>query len=108
VLAALRELVSRFGASSHLVRVPLRDHAMVIHAFTTKAKDDLDRLARDIAAAQADGQAREATVQAFYRRFRDVQAATEHSKLLNAGLDDTAAVLQLVQTQFTSLLARGG
>lgn len=93
-LAALWELVTRFGAGSHLVRIPLPDEAemrdMVIQAFTTRAKDDLDRLARDIVAAQADGEAGQATVQALYRRYRDLEtAATEHSQLLSVGLDDT-------------------
>jgi hypothetical protein len=54
-LAALRELVSRFGSGSHLVRVPLPDQEemreMVISALTSKAKEDLDKLARDIATA---------------------------------------------------------
>jgi hypothetical protein len=112
VLAALRELVGRFGAGSHLVRVPLPDEAemrdMVIHAFTTRAKDDLDRLARDIANAQAH-EAGEATVQALYRRYRDLEAAAaEHSQLRSTGLDGTTAALSLVQAQLASLLARLG
>jgi hypothetical protein len=32
----------------------------------------------------------------MYRRFRDVQAAAEHSKLLGTDLDDTTAAFKLV------------
>ncbi len=108
VLAGLRELVSRFGEGSHLVRVPLPDQDemrdMVIAAFTTKAKDDLDKLARDIVAAQQQPAATD-TVQALYARFRDLQAATgEHAQLLSTSLDDTEAALTLVQFQLTGLL----
>lgn len=57
-LAALRELVRRFGAGSHLARVPLPDQdemrEMVVTAWRTKVTDDLNRLARDVAAAQRD------------------------------------------------------
>jgi hypothetical protein len=71
---------------------------MVITAWSTKAKDDLDRLARDIASAQHSG-AGQATVQALYKRFHALQsAATEHTQLLNTSLDDTGAALQLVRS----------
>jgi hypothetical protein len=110
-LAALRELVARFAHGSHLVRIPLPDQdemrEMVISAFTTKAKDDLDRLAADIAAAQRDG--RPADVQKLYHRFAELQHATsQHATLLNTSLDDTNAALQLVKTQLGSLLATAG
>jgi len=110
-LAALRELVSRFTAGSHLVRIPLPDademREMVIGAFTTKAKDDLDRLARDIATAgQAAG---DDAVQKLYARFTELQKATaEHAALLSTTLDDTTASLDLVKLQLGSLLARAG
>ena len=110
-LAALRTLVAQFAAGSHLVRVPLPDQdemrEMVIAAFTTKAKDDLDRLARDIATAQRDRAAGDATVQVLYKRFRDLQTATsEHAELLATSLDDTNAALRLVKLQLGSLLAQ--
>ena len=110
-LAALRELAGRFGDDSHLARVPLPDQEemreMVITAFTTRSREDLDRLARDIAAAQRDGHTGQATVQALYKRFRDLQAATaEHADLLSTSLDDANAALQLVNAQLASLLAQ--
>jgi hypothetical protein len=110
-LAALRELVSRFGADSHLARVPLPDQEemreMVITAFTTKSREALDRLARDIATAQRDGDTAPAAIQALHKRFRDLQAATaEHAKLLNTSLDDTTATLKLVNAQIASLLGQ--
>jgi hypothetical protein len=109
-LAALRELVARFGAGSHLARVPLPDQdemrEMIISAFTTRAREDLDKLARDIAAAQRDG-ASEAAIGALHKRFRGLQAsAAEHAELLNTSLDDTGAALKLVNAQLASLLAR--
>ncbi len=71
-LAALRELVRRFGAGSHLSRVPLPDQEemreMVITAFTTKSREALDRLARDIVAAQHDGGTARAAIEALYKR----------------------------------------
>jgi hypothetical protein len=110
-LAALRELVRRFGSGSHLARVPIPDQEemreMVITAFTTKSREDLDRLARDIAAAQRDGDTAPAAVEALHKRFRDLQAATgEHTQLLNTSLDDTTAALKLVNAQLASLLAQ--
>ncbi|WP_218839818.1 DUF6744 family protein [Streptomyces sp. WZ.A104] len=108
VLGSLRELVGRFGEGSHLVRVPLPDQEemreMIIMAFTTKAKDELDELARDIAAAQRAGKADEA--RKLYERFTALQEATnEHSDLLSTSLDDTRAALQLVKVQLGGLLA---
>jgi hypothetical protein len=107
-LAALRELVGRFGTGSHLVRVPLPDQEemreMIVAAFTTKAKDDLDRLAKDIAVAQSTG--RSGDLRRLYDRFAALQKATdEHAALLSTSLDDTAAALQLVKLQLGSLLA---
>jgi hypothetical protein len=109
-LAALRELVARFGAGSHLSRVPIPDQdemrEMIISAFTTRSREDLDKLARDIAAAQRDG-ASEAAITALHKRFRELQAATaEHAGLLNTSLDDTTAALKLVNAQLASLLAQ--
>jgi hypothetical protein len=109
-LAALRELVSRFGEKSHLSRIPIPDQdemrEMIITAFTTKARDDLDRLARDIAEARRDG-AKDTVITALHKRFTELQAATaEHAGLLATSLDDTDAALQLVQLQLTSLLTQ--
>jgi hypothetical protein len=109
-LTQLRELVSRMGAGSNLARVPLPDQLemrqMVINALTTKTKEDLQQLARDIAAAQADPTAG-ANVQALYRRFQELQAATaDHSRLLSNSLVDTTAALQLVNVQLASLLTQ--
>ncbi|MFE4829842.1 DUF6744 family protein [Streptomyces sp. NPDC056672] len=111
ILGALRDLVSRFGRGSHFVRVPLPDQEemrqMIIRAFTTKAKDDLDKLAADIAAAQRAKRFDEAA--RLYERFTVVQQATnEHSELLSASLEDTRAALQLVKMQFGGLLAADG
>lgn len=110
-LAGLRELVSRFAAGSHLVRIPLADademREMVIDAFTTKAKDDLDKLARDIAAAAAG--AGDEAVQRLYARYTELQQATaEHAALLSTSLDDANASLDLVKLQLGSLLATAG
>lgn len=110
-LAALRELAGHFGSGSHLARVPLPDQdemrEMVITAFTSKSREDLDRLARDIATTQAGGDTTPAAIARLHKRFRDLQAATtEHAQLLNTSLDDTTAALKLVNTQLASLLAQ--
>ena len=109
-LSALRDLVGRFGAGSHLSRVPIPDQdemrQMVISAFTTRARDDLGKLAADIAAARRQN-ATDATVAALYKRFKDLQAAAAgHAALLNTSLDDTTAALQLVNAQLASLLSQ--
>lgn len=111
-LAALRTLVSRFGEGSHFVRIPIPDQdemrEMIITAFTTQARDELNQLATEIAAAQRDG-APEHVVAKLHRRFRDVQKATaEHSELLSTSLDDTTAALDLVKLQLGTLLATAG
>ncbi|MFD0887862.1 DUF6744 family protein, partial [Streptosporangium algeriense] len=108
-LGSLRELVSRMGEGSHLSRVPLPDQAemreMIISAFTTRARDDLQKLALDIATAQREGQTA-AAVQTLYRRFQAVQASTEtHSELLSSSLEETTQAMQVVQLQLASLLA---
>ncbi|KAA2246007.1 hypothetical protein F0L68_40905 [Solihabitans fulvus] len=109
-LAAMRTLVSRFGKGSHLIRIPIPDQAemreMVIAAFTTKAKDELDQLAREIAAARRDG-ADDKTIQKLHRRFTELQRSTAaHSELLSTSLDDTDSSLQLVNMQLASLLTQ--
>ncbi|MEU9480772.1 DUF6744 family protein [Streptomyces sp. NPDC048191] len=107
-LGALRNLVRHFGKGSHLVRVPLPDQdemrEMIITAFTTKAKDELDALAQDIAAAQREGKADDAAK--LFERFQALRDTTdEHSALLSASLDDTRAALDLVKIQLGGLLA---
>ncbi len=106
-LSGLRDLVGRFGSDSSFVRVPIPDQdemrEMVIKAFTTSAKDDLDRLAEDIAAAQRAKRFDEAAK--LYERFTAVQEATnKHSALLSTSLDDTRAALELVKMQLGGLL----
>ncbi|HEY7201861.1 MAG TPA: DUF6744 family protein [Candidatus Dormibacteraeota bacterium] len=112
VLAGLRELVSRLGGGSHLVRVPIPDQdemrEMVVQAFRERTRDDLDRLARDIVETRSAGAAENA-IATLHRRFTDLKAATaEHAQLLNTSLDDTNASLQLVQAQLASLLVAAG
>lgn len=111
-LAALRDLVSRMGEGSKLSRIPIPDQdemrEMIQAAFVDQAKEDLDRLARDIATARADG-APESTVNALVSRFRQLQTATtQHADLLSTSLEDTKASLQLVNLQLASLLATVG
>lgn len=109
-LTKLRDLVERFGAGSHLYRIPLPDEeeqrAMVIEAFRTKAKEDLERLAEEIADAQRRDDTRQSTLEALHRRFRDLaDTAAEHGKLLSVDLQDTEAALGLVRMQLGSLFA---
>jgi hypothetical protein len=109
VLASLRELAARFGDGSDLTRVPILDQEgmrqMVIAAFTTRSRDELSKLAADIAAAQRDG-ATDSVIAALHERCRDLQAsAAEHASLLNTSVDDTTAVMQLVNAHLASLLA---
>jgi hypothetical protein len=111
-LTGLRELVDRMGEGSHLVRIPIPDQdemrQMIITAFTTQAKDDLDRLAGDIADAHR-AHAPDHEVQALYRRFTELQKATsQHADLLSTTLDDTDAALKLVNLQLAGLLAAAG
>jgi hypothetical protein len=111
-LAGLRELVRRLGGGSHLVRIPIPDQEemreMVIAAFVDRTRDDLDRLARDIAETRSAGSG-ESAIATLHRRFSDLKAATaEHAELLNTSLDDTGAALQLVQAQLASLLVSAG
>lgn len=111
-LAALRALVSRFGAGSHFVRIPIPDQdemrEMIVTAFTTQTRDELQQLAAEAAAAKREG-ASDHVVQRLYRRFRDVQKLTvEHSELLSTSLDDTQSALDLVKLQLGALLAASG
>jgi Family of unknown function (DUF6744) len=108
-LVRLRDLVKRFGAGSNLYLIPLPDETelrdMVVQAFRTKAREDLERLAKEIAAARRADPVRQATVEALDRQFRRLQeAAAEHQKLLAVDLEDTGAALDLVRLQIIGLL----
>lgn len=110
-LGQLRELVARFGGGSNLARIPLPDHdemrEMVITAFINRQREELDKLARDIAAATRDGEVTQAAVAGLHRRFRQLQASTtEHSALLGTSIDDTAAAMRLVNAQLMTLLTK--
>ncbi|MGA5819818.1 DUF6744 family protein [Kitasatospora sp. NPDC094028] len=107
-LAALRELVGRFGHNSMLSRVPLPDQdeqrEMVIAAFSTQAREELETLAKDLDAARRAG-AKQAEVERLFQRYQALQATTtEHSELLSVTLDETQDALELVQMQLANLL----
>jgi hypothetical protein len=108
-LAALHELVSRFGAGSHLARVPLPDQAemreMIVAAWRERAREDLQKLSRDIAAAQSKG-ASDGVTAALYARFRAMQAtAKEHAAILSETLEETGDAMELAELQLRSLLS---
>ncbi|MFI9587774.1 DUF6744 family protein [Streptomyces sp. NPDC052236] len=113
-LAALRELVSRFGGESNLTRIPLPDQEemreLVISSLTTKTREELVKLSRGIAAAQREG--KHAQAQRLYQRFAELQKATgRHAELLSTSLEDAEAAMQLVKKQpgtFLAATATGG
>jgi len=85
-------------------RDEMRD--MVISAFVTRSKEELDKLGAEIRQAQTAG-ADKATVQTLYKRFAELQAAAaEHEQLLSGSIDDAQASMRLVQLQLASLMAR--
>lgn len=107
-LQALTQFVSRVGEGSHFVEIPLPDQAemrdMVIAAFTTKARDEANKLAVDIATAKRKGDA--AAAGELHRRFaRLKKSAGEYQNLLSNSLDEASSALDLVQLQLASLLA---
>ncbi|AVH20171.1 MULTISPECIES: DUF6744 family protein [Nocardia] len=109
-LAGLREVVARFGSGSHFVRVPLPDEdemrEMIVNAFTNQAREDLEKLAEDIAAAKANG-AGDAAVTNLHNRFQQLsRRAEEYSERLSDSLDDTHASLRLVNMQLAELMMR--
>jgi hypothetical protein len=111
-VAALRELISRFGSGSELWPVPLPDEAemrdMVVSAFRNKAKEDLHKLSLDIANARRSGEVSAAAIEAMFKRYRQLQAVTnEHSTLLSTDLHETHSALKLVNEQLSSLLGAG-
>src|SRR5262249_40586468 len=108
-LAVLRDLVSRFGGKSCLSRFPVPDldeaKETIVDAFVTKAKDDLDRLATEIAAARPARTGKTTDIQALHRRFQALSAsAAEHATLLNTSMEDTDAAMSLVRAQLGGLL----
>lgn len=108
-LQALTQFVSRVGEGSHFVEIPLPDQAemrdMVIAAFTTKARDEANKLAIDIATAKRKGDA--AAAGELHRRFaRLKKSAGEYRNLLSNSLDEASSALDLVQLQLASLLAQ--
>lgn len=110
-LAALRELVGRFAPGSHLVRIPIPNQdemrEMVIAAFATKAKQELDQLGVDIAAARRSTKTEEAAK--LLARFKALKEATaEHSALLSTSLDDTEEALRVVNAQLATLIMHAG
>ncbi len=79
---------------------------MVISAFITRSREELNKLADEITKLRAR-KADSATAQSLYKRFAELQAAAaEHEQLLSGSIDDAQASMQLVQLQLASLLAR--
>ncbi|MEV6341215.1 DUF6744 family protein [Nocardia vinacea] len=108
-LQALTQFVGRVGEGSHFVEIPLPNQAemrdMVIAAFTTKARDEANKLALDIAAAKRKGDP--AAAAELHRRFTTLkQSASQYQSLLSNSLDEAGAALDLVQVQLASLLAQ--
>lgn len=111
-LAALHELVGRFGEGSNLARIPLADEAemreMIISAWRERARDELQRLSRDIAAARRGGSGPKA-VDALVKRYQALRAtAAEHSELLSETLEETAGAMELAEMQLKDLLTHDG
>lgn len=116
-LQALAELLSRFGSGSTLYLLPLPDQdrhrTMVIDAFRTKVREDLQKLSADIAdakraAARRRGHVHARTAEALFARYRDLKAeAGEHSELLQADLFDAGEALTLTGRQIADMIAAG-
>jgi hypothetical protein len=109
-LKALHELVGRFGEGSNLARIPLANEAemreMIISAWRERARDELQRLSRDIAAARVKGGGK--SVDALVKRFQALRAtAAEHSELLSETLEETAGAMELAELQLKDLLING-
>lgn len=109
-LAALHELVARFGEGSNFARVPLPDQEemreMVVSAWRERAREDLQRLSRDIAAARKSG-ASQGKIDELLRRFRQIRAtAQEHSSLLSETLEETSGAMELAELQIKDLVTR--
>lgn len=107
-LRALTQFVGRVGEGSHFVEIPLPDQdatrEMVVQAFTSKARDEANKLALDIAAARRKGDP--AAAGELHRRFTALKnSAGQYRALLSNSLDEAGAALDLVQVQLASLLA---
>lgn len=74
---------------------------------TTKTREDLVKLSRDIAAAQREGKHGQA--QKLYERLAELQKATgRHAELLSASLEETEAAMRPVKEQSGTFLATAG
>lgn len=107
ILTSLRLVAARCDATINRIPLPDNDEqrAMVDAAFNAKTATDLDSLARDIAREQAAGAAT-FRVTKLYARFHQVKKdAEEYQENLGAELGDTAARLELINTQMANLLA---
>ena len=84
---------------------------MVIEAFRTKVREDLQKLSTDIAttkrgASKRSGHVHGRTAQALYERYRNLKAeAGEHSELLQADLFDAGEALDQAGRQIADMLA---
>lgn len=123
-LEALRELVSRFNEraqirqpelkkKSSVRRIPLPDHGemreMVEQEFTDRTREELDKLAVEIAVLRQAPEPDAALISTLHKRFLDLKGATErHSALLSTSLEDTQASLQTVNAQLAALMMGGG
>ncbi|MFD0639701.1 DUF6744 family protein [Catenulispora yoronensis] len=121
VLEALRELIGRFNERavlrtpeekklSSLRRIPLPDQGemrdMVEEEFTNRAREELDRLAVELAVLRRAPEPDPELVAALHKRYLGLKATTDkHSTLLSTSLEDTQASLETVKDQFARLMA---
>jgi hypothetical protein len=110
-LAALRELVSRFGNKSAITRIPLPDQeemrSMVIDGFVNQTDEAIRRLDHDIRDANAAEatEATEATIKGLHRRYRELQAsAKEHEQLLGSSIEDAHASMDVLRQRLARLM----
>ena len=79
--------VRRAGVPAAVLRAVRRqrgERQMAITAFTTRAAEDLDEVAQDIATTTRDANTSPAAVQALHQRYHDLRnAAAGHSHLLS-------------------------
>jgi hypothetical protein len=107
-LDGLHQFIDGIGGHSMFARIPLPDEAemrqLIIRAFIDTARDALQKLSMDIAAARQTG-VNDSRHKALYDRFRTLKhQATRYSQRLQTSLDDTNSSLDLVETQLTALL----
>lgn len=106
-LAALHDLVSRFGPGSNMSLTPLPDigemKETIVSAFMEETEDEIDKLSAEMVKAQA-GKVGTAAKVALNRRREELKArAAEHSTLLEASLDTLAAKLETLDLQAATL-----